>query len=199
MRGRIPKIRACKIKEVIKQGICRIVENSENCDLKVHSRGLCNMHYGHFDLIDMLDQFAIESLRVRKLINNEKKLKRHERKIRPIKVCKIKKVIKQGICRIVENNENCDLKVDSRGLCAMHYGYLFRSGEIEQYGAKLLRGPESKSFHLNKKLRKGLCRIIENGKECQRKFTARGLCAKHYGRFLKEGRLEQFTPNRLVN
>lgn len=104
-----------KINKNPKKGQCRIIENTNKCKRARHGRGLCSKHWLVFSRHDVLLKYGLKS----------RKDPRH---------FAIKKRITKGLCRMIENNERCETKTASRGLCPKHHLRFLRSDELEKYG-----------------------------------------------------------------
>ena len=172
--GRIAEKRNFKIKKNPKKGQCRIIEDNKSCTRKVHCRGLCSKCHTYFLRWGLLDKYGAKQ----KFVYVE------ESKY------KINKKAKPGKCRIIENGKPCNRSVHGRGLCARHWLTFERHGLLKKYGTTSRKDP--RTFSVKKKIKAGVCRIIENGKGCTNKATSRGLCSKHYLRFLRDGRIKKF-------
>jgi len=62
--------------------------------------------------------------------------------------------------------------------------------QLKKYGTASRKDP--RTFAIKKKIVRDLCRIIENDKNCKNASKCRGLCSKHYLRFLRDGRIKKF-------
>ena len=172
--ARIAKELNHRIKQRNKDGICRIIENGKGCSRATHCRGLCAKHHTYFLRWGTLNDYGAPQ----KFVYVEEA------------TYVINKAPKQGLCRITENGKSCSRKVHGRGLCARHWLTFERHGLLATYGSASRKDP--RTFRLKKKIVKGVCRMIENNKSCPKKTTSRGLCSKHYLRFLRNGEIEMY-------
>jgi len=172
--GRTREKRKIQIKKVIQNGQCRIIENDKSCTSKIHCRGLCSQHHTLFLRHKKIDKYGAKQ----KFVYVEQSK------------YKINKKPKSGKCRVIENGKGCTRNVHGRGLCARHWLTFDRHGMLLKFGTKSRKDP--RTFSIKKKIVKGICHIIENGKGCKTKASSRGLCSKHYLRFLREGRINKF-------
>lgn len=172
--GRTAEKRNFKIKKTQKEGICRIIENGTNCNRKVHCRGLCSRHHTYFLRWDLIKKYGAK----KKFVYVE------------ASKYKINKKAKANKCRIIENGKACNREIHGRGLCARHWLTFERHNLLKKYGTSSRKDP--RTFSVKKKIVKGVCRINENNKACKNKSTSRGLCSKHYLRFLRDGRIKKF-------
>jgi len=103
---------------------------------------------------------------------------------------KVNKKAKATKCRINENGKNCTRSPHGRGICARHSLALDRHDLLDKYGTKSRKAP--RTFSVKKKIVVGTCRIIEDGKGCERDTVCHELCHKHYLRFLRHGQIRKF-------
>ena len=172
--GRTREKRHFRIKTTIRKKICRIQENGKNCNRKVHCRGLCSRHHTYFLRWKQIKKYGEKQKFVYVEDSNYE----------------IRKPINLNQCRIKENGKNCKRSIHGRGLCARHWLTFERHGMLRKYGTASRKDP--RTFNLKKKIVNGVCRVDENKKPCTNKSTSRGLCSKHYLRFLRDGRLKKF-------
>lgn len=165
--------RDLKINKKAKEGNCRIIENGEPCDRKTHCRGLCSRHHSYFIRCEIIDKFGMKE-KYSYVEQNTYKIN--------------KKATKH--CRIIQNGKKCKHKNHGRGLCAHHHLTFNRHGLLLKYGTKSQK--DLKIFSVKKKTKEGQCRMIEDNKACKTDITSRGLCSKHYLRFLRDGRIKKF-------
>jgi hypothetical protein len=155
-------------------GVCRLVDNGDLCLGTTHCRGLCSVHHTRLLRHGTIERWALPE-----------KFKYFDK----AKYKVLKKVAK-GVCRIFESGKSCGRSVHGRGLCARHWLIFNRHDVIEKYGGKSRKAV--RTFRVKKKVVKGICRIVENHKGCDREATSRGLCSMHYLRFLRDGRIKKF-------
>ena len=175
--GRVAEKRKFKIKSIKGKSdikICRIIENNKLCIGDVHCRGLCSKHHTYFLRWKLVDKYGAKQ----KFVYFEQSK------------YKINKSRGQRGCRIMENGKGCTRKIHGRGLCARHWLVFERHGVLIKYGTASRKDP--RTFKVKKKIIKGVCRIIEDNKGCKTKAASRGLCSKHYLRFLRDGRIKKF-------
>ncbi|MEE9581147.1 MAG: hypothetical protein V3V74_07525 [Nitrosomonadaceae bacterium] len=172
--GRVPKVIEHRVKKNVKPGICRIIENGKGCTRDTHCRGLCPKHHTYFLRWGKMDEFAAAM----KFVYVEQAS------------YKINKDAPAGQCRLIENGTICTRHVHGRGLCARHWLTLERHGLHDKFGTTSRKDP--RKFRVKKNIKKGICRIIENRDGCTGKAVSRGLCSKHYLRFIRSKQLEQY-------
>jgi len=158
-----------------KPGVCRLIHNGEPCKGKTHARGLCTKHQSYCLRWDLIDKYAAKP------------------KFSYVATTQysIKTKVKAGQCHLKENGKPCTRPIHGRGLCSRHYLTLDRHGLLVKYGTTSRKDP--RTFSVKKIRTDGICRILENKKGCQRESASRGLCAKHYLRFLRDGRIKKFS------
>jgi hypothetical protein len=172
--GRTRTNRVHTVKKKCKEGICHIIENGKNCTRTSHCRGLCSKHYNYFLRWELVEKYGAP----------------HKFAYVETNEYEIKKDIKEGICRINENSKDCPRSNHGRGLCAHHWLTFDRHDLLKKYGTSSQKDP--RTFKIKKKIVKGICRIIENGKGCKTKLASHGLCSKHYQRFWRSDELSKF-------
>lgn len=166
--------RTFRIKKRIPRGYCRIIENSKGCSRDVHCRGVCAKHHTYFLRWDLIEKYGVKQKFV--YVENS--------------TYKINKKAKSSRCRIIENGNVCTRKMHGRGLCNYHLVKLSRHDLHNKYGTASRKDP--RTFAVKKKIKDGVCRMIENDKGCKGVSSSRGLCSKHYLRFLRDGGLNKF-------
>lgn len=172
--GRTKEKKKFKINKSHKKGICRMNENGKNCTKKTHCRDLCSKHHTYMLRWDLIEKYGVKQ----KFVYVEQS------------EYKINKAAKSNKCRIIENEKACKRNVHGRGLCARHWLAFERHGLLKKYGSTSRKDP--RVFSIKKKIVEGVCRINENYKGCNKSSTSRGLCSKHYLRFLRNGRIDKF-------
>jgi len=172
--GRIAEKRTFKVKKSVRNGVCRIIENSKSCTRKVHCRELCSKHHTYFLRWELIDKYGAKQKFT--YVENSK--------------YRINKKGKATKCRIIENGKACNRGLHGRGLCARHWLTFERHDLLKKYGTSSRKDP--RTFALKKTIKKGVCRMVENSKNCNTKSTSRGLCSKHYLRFLRSGQIKKF-------
>lgn len=172
--GRTPKKCAYRIKTSHRGNICRIIEDEKNCNRETHCRGLCSKHHTYFMRKEKLEKYGAKPKFTYVKKSKYKINKKHHPKE----------------CRIIENGKACTTMLHGRGLCARHWLLFERHDLLLKYGTSSRKDP--RTFAIKKRIKEGVCRMIENGKGCQAKSKTRGLCPKHYLRFLREDRLDKF-------
>lgn len=141
-----------KLKKNKKGKLCII----EGCKNLKHIRGICGGH--------------VSSLKNRGLY------KKFAQPLKPKVQYKLKKKIDEFFCRI----EGCTNVSYVRGLCTGHCSSLNKNGLYEALAA-----PDSRTYYVENDyeikatIKTGKCRIIENGKGCQKDVYKGGLCTKH--------------------
>jgi hypothetical protein len=172
--GRVAVKRHFKIKKTNKASVCRIIEDNKKCKREVHCRGLCSRHHTYFLRWKLIDKYGAKQ----KFVYVE------------ASSYKINKSPKKGCCRVIENGKTCRRKTHGRGLCARHWLTFERHDLLKKYGTSSRKDP--RTFALKKKIKAGVCRVKENGKDCKTTLSSRGLCSKHYLRFMRDGRINKF-------
>jgi len=138
-----------------------------------------NVHYygGSHDTME-------EAIKVRKKL--EKKY------IKPI-VLKLKKQTNKYDCHILR----CSEKNKVRGLCSKHYMYCINNDLLDLFASDYRRVKQI--YKINKLAKYSKCRVIADGKICNKKSYARGLCQNHYIQCVKRDCLNKFGLNQYVN
>ncbi len=162
------------VKKNIKEGICRIIEDRKSCQCKIHARGVCSRHHTYFLRWKILKKYAAKHLYT---YANECEYK-------------VNKKQKPGKCQLIENNKKCKNSTHARKLCKNHWLKLSRHGLLSKYGGPSQKEP--RTYKIRRPIVKGKCRVEVNGKPCKINSLTRGLCSKHYLRFLREGLLDKF-------
>ncbi len=169
--GREKDNRVLKVNRRAKPRMCRIIEDDVICRKPHHCRGLCNKHHSYAIRNELMEKLAAKRIFVYVEDSDYK----------------INEKARASKCRINENGKNCTRKTHGRGLCSRHWLTFERHGLLKKYGTASRKDP--RTFNLKPKIVKGVCRIKENHKNCNRKSTSRGLCGKHYLRFLRKEKL----------
>ena len=168
------KKRIFKINKDQKTGRCRIIENGKKCNRPIHCRGVCPRHHTYLLRWHLLEKYGAKQ----KFVYFDKT----KYKVNPNPNLKH--------CRILENRKPCKRKLHGRGLCARHWLQFDRHGVLKKFGTTSRKDP--RDFAVKVRIVKGVCRIKENKKDCKNASTSRGLCSKHYLRFLRDGRIKKF-------
>ena len=172
--GRTKAKRLFKLTKNKKRGQCRLTDNGKICRRKTHCRELCSRHHTYMLRLDLMAKWGGKLKYVYFKDNTYE----------------INKKTKPGKCRIEENGKNCTRKVHGRGLCARHWLGFQRRDLLHKFGTASRKDP--RTFVLKSKFTRGICRVKENAFACNTKSQSRGLCSKHYLRFLRTGQLTQF-------
>jgi hypothetical protein len=150
-----------KAPDQLQSAICRVIVNGEACLVPAQRRGLCDRHYAAIwqrpDL--KLDDFAAAPISP-----GDFRLRR-----RP----------PPDHCRIVERDVPCDRPPHARGLCKNHYAWL-REHDMALFERLAERDRNSIIYTLRLRLKRGRCRVCEDGKACGEAAYSRGLCQHHY-------------------
>jgi len=145
----------------LQPGICRVVVNGEPCLVPAQRRGLCDRHYAAIwqrpDL--RLDDFAATPIAASDF--------RLRRKPSPDR------------CRVAERDVPCDEPPHARGLCKRHYAWL-REHDMGVFERLAERDRNSIVYTVRTRLKRGRCRVCEDGKPCPEVAYSRGLCQHHY-------------------
>jgi hypothetical protein len=145
----------------LQPGICRVIVNGEPCMVPAQRRGLCDRHYAAIwqrpDL--QLDDFAATPIAASDF--------RLRRKPAPDR------------CRVVERDVPCDEPPHARGLCKRHYTWL-REHDMGVFERLAERDRNSIVYTVRTRLKRGRCRVCEDGKPCPEVAYSRGLCQHHY-------------------
>lgn len=176
--GRVAEERSFKIKNRIVEGVCRVIQDGKRCNRQTHCRGLCSKHHTYFLRWKLMNKYGAKQ----KFVYVE------------VSKYKINRKTKPGKCRIIENGENCTRRIHGRSLCARHWLTFERHDLLKKYGTSSRKDP--RTFRLKKRIPTGICRVVEDDKGCGNKGTNRGLCSKHYLRFLRDGRLKKFAAKK---
>jgi len=103
----------------------------------------------------------------------------------------IRRKIKNGVCRMIENNQFCNKTVHYRGLCTRHCS-LFRLHKVfEKYAGprkQTLGGP----FQKKKRMQVGVCHLIDGGIRCHKPSRRQGLCGAHAKYLDQRGLLDKY-------
>lgn len=165
---RVAKYRDLKLKKNPKKGVCVMIENGKACNRPVHCRGLCSKHHTYMLRHKRLEEFGNDH------IFDYFKDKKYTVIETP-----------EDVCQIAVDGEPCGRPVHGRKLCAKHWLHFERHGVLEKFGSKSRK--DARTLTVKKKIVKGVCRIIENGKGCKRDAVCRGMCAKHYLYTMRKG------------
>ena len=152
------------------KSICRIIGDGNKCRRKVSLRGLCQTHYQRFQLAGHLDKYALASQRSVQHYN-----------------CEEYEPSDKSMCRIIEDGNKCSSKTKLRGLCSRHYERFRIAGQLDKYGLAKNAPSQIFNYEIYKPASEGVCRILQDGKACDRKVLNRGVCKLHWSRFQKMG------------
>jgi hypothetical protein len=104
----------------------------------------------------------------------------------------VKDKIKEGVCRLCEDDKPCKKVAHLRGLCQKHYSTLLYQEKLEEYGAPTKIKSYGK-ITINKKVKSGCCRLVIDGVACTNSVGSRGLCMCHYKGLKKNDLLDKYA------
>jgi len=176
--SRTPSKRKFTINRNHKKGKCRIIEDGQKCHRPTHCRDLCSKHHSLMLRRDLIDKYGSK---LKYVFFDESEYA-------------IRKQINKKQCRIIENGKICKGGLHGRGLCARHWLCFDRHDVLEKYGGESRMGP--KTYAIKKRIVEGICRLTVDGKPCKKDIKNRGICSKHYSRFLRNGQLNKYGKKR---
>jgi len=165
--ARTYKKKQFKIKKRTKKGVCRIIDSGKNCNTVVLSRGVCGGHYGFFRKWGLIKFF--EECKNKKFVDSK---------------YSINKNAKKTLCHVIENGAKCQLDIHARHCCHRHYAIFAKFKLLNKFGST--SNQALKTFTKKKRIVKGVCHVIENGKGCHGTVVIKGLCRKHYQKFSRQ-------------
>lgn len=140
---------------------CRLIVDGKPCGKPVRSRGLCQSHWEHLKLRGFLERFATPLEQ------------RPHLAVKPNPTAKT--------CRLLVNGLPCMEDAKQRGLCISHYKYIWKRPDLDIDDFALpTPKPAYQSMSRKKKIRNGICIIVEDGVGCGQHVQFRGLCRRHY-------------------
>ncbi len=162
LSGKKGRIRVLSTKVIPQRGICILVENGVPCAEPIDARGICKKHLTYLRAHKRLDEFALP-------VNTE--ARKH--------VFRLKHRQEPGICRVSVNGIPCRAPGKRRGLCVKHYQAIWQRPDLklEDFCTPQVKGL---GIRLRKVLVDGVCRVRQDGADCNEPIHARGLCKKHY-------------------
>lgn len=162
-------------------GFCKAIEKTGRlCFGKLHGRGFCHKHYQRllkYNDINLPDKEPLKCIFIdcnckhyakgyciNHYMNHISRRKKYEAKER---------------CSI----ENCEDTLKSKGLCGKHYMRHYRHGDVA-YSHKQNPPPIRLGKYKHVKCIAPGCQVVNEG---YKTHLVKGLCTKHYQRWLKHG------------
>ncbi len=109
--GPVYKPIVLKIKKHTSRAVCRVLR----CTSKCEGRGLCQKHYKFCAYRGLLEMYGVPPYRGSDHIY------------------KINKKAEPDECRIIKDEEICENKIYTRGLCHRHYNKYHRDGRLDKF------------------------------------------------------------------
>ncbi len=87
-----------------------------------------------------------------------------------------------GLCRLMEDGRPCQKPSETRGLCRDHYSHLLYRKQLEGLAlpSSFDTAARVREMRIKETPEPGLCRLIEQGKACDKPVATRGLCHSHH-------------------
>lgn len=175
--------------ETPRPGACRIVDNGVPCDRRPTGSGICSYHIRTIrDRADLrIEDYFPPGYR-----------QGHSRRPPSSEIAYLRqKTPAPGLCVVRERSgasrwAPCDEKAVSRGLCQKHRFRLLKAPALFDRIANPER--HEPAFQLKRRLREGVCVIVEDGHGCESAPTRkRRVCDHHYHALARVGKLDELT------